>query len=63
LQPCFLDKTSGKGLQAAMLSTVAVRAPRAMVDEDIAPAMALERLNNVLLRNENAGFITADAWS
>jgi hypothetical protein len=53
-----IGDVSGKGLQAAMLSSVAVGALRSMADENISPAMALERLNNVLLRTENAGFIT-----
>jgi len=53
-----IGDVSGKGLQAAMLSSVAVGAIRAMADEDIAPALALQRLNNALLRTENAGFIT-----
>jgi hypothetical protein len=53
-----IGDVSGKGLQAAMLGAVAVGALRSLADEDIEPAVALERLNNVLLRTENSGFIT-----
>jgi hypothetical protein len=53
-----IGDVSGKGLQAAMLSTVAVGALRAMADDNVCPADALQRLNNVMLRTENAGFIT-----
>jgi sigma-B regulation protein RsbU (phosphoserine phosphatase) len=49
---------SGKGLQAAMLGAVAVGALRSLADEAIAPVAVLERLNHVLLRTENAGFVT-----
>lgn len=53
-----IGDVSGKGLQAAMLGAVAVGAFRSMADEAVAPHRALERLNNVLLRTENSGFIT-----
>ena len=53
-----IGDVSGKGLQAAMLGAVAVGAIRSLADEMIAPAAALERLNNVLLRTESSGFIT-----
>ncbi len=53
-----IGDVSGKGLQAAMLGTLAVGALRSMSEEDIEPAAALERLNQVTLRTENAGFIT-----
>jgi sigma-B regulation protein RsbU (phosphoserine phosphatase) len=53
-----IGDVSGKGLQAAMLGAVAVGALRSMADEAIDPGQALERLNNVLLRTENSGFIT-----
>jgi Stage II sporulation protein E (SpoIIE) len=53
-----IGDVSGKGLQAAMLGAVAVGALRSMADEKIAPSTALERLNNVLLRTGNSGFIT-----
>ena len=53
-----IGDVSGKGLQAAMLSTVAVGALRAMADDNVDPSDALQRLNNVMLRTENAGFIT-----
>ena len=53
-----IGDVSGKGLQAAMLGTLAVGALRSMADEQIGPAAALGRLNNVLLRTTNKGFIT-----
>jgi hypothetical protein len=53
-----IGDVSGKGLQAAMLGTLAVGALRSMADEAIGPAEALQRLNNVLLRTANKGFIT-----
>ena len=53
-----IGDVSGKGLQAAMLSSVAVGALRAMADDNVDPSDALVRLNNVMLRTENAGFIT-----
>jgi len=53
-----IGDVSGKGLQAAMLGAVAVGALRSIADEDISPATALQRLNHVLLRTENAGFAT-----
>ena len=53
-----IGDVSGKGLQAAMLGAVAVGALRSLADEELDPAAALARLNNVLLRTENAGFVT-----
>ncbi len=53
-----IGDVSGKGLQAAMLGAVAVGALRSIADENVAPNIALERLNNVLLRTKNSGFIT-----
>jgi sigma-B regulation protein RsbU (phosphoserine phosphatase) len=53
-----IGDVSGKGLQAAMLGAVAVGALRSLADEGIKPAAVLERLNQVLLRTEHAGFIT-----
>jgi hypothetical protein len=53
-----IGDVSGKGLQAAMLGAVAVGALRSLADEAIAPAAVLERLNHVLLRTENSGFVT-----
>jgi len=53
-----IGDVSGKGLQAAMLGAVAVGALRSIADEQIEPAAALDRLNHVLLRTENSGFIT-----
>jgi sigma-B regulation protein RsbU (phosphoserine phosphatase) len=53
-----IGDVSGKGLQAAMLGAVAVGALRSIADEQVPPSAALERLNHVLLRSENRGFIT-----
>lgn len=53
-----IGDVSGKGLQAAMMGTLAVGALRSMADEGIGPAETLKRLNNVLLRTPNRGFIT-----
>jgi len=53
-----IGDVSGKGLQAAMLGTLAVGALRSIADEDLEPAAALERLNNVILRTGQEGFIT-----
>jgi hypothetical protein len=53
-----IGDVSGKGLQAAMLGAVAVGALRSLADEDIEPAAALDRLNQVLLRTEHPGFVT-----
>jgi serine phosphatase RsbU (regulator of sigma subunit) len=41
-----------------MLGAVVVGALRSIADEQVAPAAALERLNQVLLRSESRGFIT-----
>lgn len=53
-----IGDVSGKGLQAAMLGAVAVGALRSMADGEAPPAAVLERLNGVLLRSENRGFVT-----
>lgn len=53
-----IGDVSGKGLQAAMLGALAVGALRSVADELLPPATALERLNQVLLRTQNEGFIT-----
>lgn len=53
-----IGDVSGKGLKAAMLGTVAVGALRSMAYETVGPAIALQRLNNVVLRSEGTGFIT-----
>jgi hypothetical protein len=53
-----IGDVSGKGLQAAMVGTLAVGALRSMADEEIGPAETLKRLNNVLLRTPNRGFVT-----
>ncbi len=53
-----IGDVSGKGLQAAMLGTLAVGALRAMADNDIEPVTMLYRLNQVILRTANEGFIT-----
>ena len=53
-----IGDVSGKGLQAAMTGALAVGALRSLADDAIEPAEALARLNEVLLRTENKGFIT-----
>ncbi|WP_158615522.1 PP2C family protein-serine/threonine phosphatase [Acidipila sp. EB88] len=53
-----IGDVSGKGLQAAMLGTLAVGALRSMADEDIGPAAALRRLHHAVLRTGSASFIT-----
>ena len=53
-----IGDVSGKGLEAAMVGTLAVGALRSMADENISPAQMLERLNAVLLRSQKRGFIT-----
>ena len=53
-----IGDVSGKGLQAAMIGAVAVGALRSLANEDISPAVALERLNHVLLQSESSGFVT-----
>ena len=53
-----IGDVSGKGLQAAMVGTLVVGALRSMADEEIGPAETLSRLNNVLLRTPNRGFVT-----
>jgi len=53
-----IGDVSGKGLQAAMLGAVVVGALRSIADEQVAPAAALERLNQVLLRSESRAIIT-----
>ena len=49
---------SGKGLQAAMLGTLAVGALRSIADEELDPAAALRRLNQVLLQTGSLTFVT-----
>ena len=53
-----IGDVSGKGLEAAMLGTLAVGALRSIADEGIGPAETMQRLNSVLLRTPNRGFIT-----
>ena len=53
-----IGDVSGKGLEAAMVGTLAVGALRSIADEDIGPAEMLKRLNSVLLRSQKRGFIT-----
>lgn len=53
-----IGDVSGKGLQAAMLGTLAVGALRSLADEVLPPAAILERLNAVVLRTAYSGFIT-----
>ena len=53
-----LGDVSGKGLRAAMIGTLCVGALRSFADETIGPSAALDRLNNVVLSTEYAGFVT-----
>jgi len=53
-----IGDVSGKGLEAAMVGTLAVGALRSMAEEDIGPAEMLKRLNGVLFRSQKRGFIT-----
>ena len=53
-----IGDVSGKGLQAAMLGTLAVGALRSIAEEDVEPVEVLERLNHVVLQTDHAGFIT-----
>ncbi|HEX4021135.1 MAG TPA: SpoIIE family protein phosphatase [Acidobacteriaceae bacterium] len=53
-----LGDVSGKGLQAAMVVSMAVGAVRAIVKETIEPAEILERLNRELTGNLKSGFVT-----
>jgi hypothetical protein len=53
-----IGDVSGKGLQAAMLGTLAVGALRSMAEDDVEPVDMLDRLNQVILRTASEGFIT-----
>ncbi len=53
-----IGDVSGKGLQAAMLGTLAVGALRSMAEEAIEPAQLLQRLNQIVLRTAHGGFVT-----
>ena len=49
---------SGKGLKAAMTSTLALGALRALAKENLSPAAVLTRLNRQLAETQDEGFIT-----
>jgi sigma-B regulation protein RsbU (phosphoserine phosphatase) len=49
---------SGKGLQAAMTSTLALGALRTLATEGLGPAALLARLNEQIVSTQEAGFIT-----
>jgi hypothetical protein len=53
-----IGDVSGKGLQAAMLGTLAVGALRSLAEDDVEPVAMLDRLNQVILRTANDCFIT-----
>ncbi len=53
-----IGDVSGKGLQAAMLGTVAVGAIRSLAQEELEPAMLLTRLNQQLVPTTEDSFIT-----
>ena len=53
-----LGDVSGKGLQAAMVVSMAVGALRAIVKETTQPTEILERLNRELTGNLKSGFVT-----
>lgn len=53
-----IGDVSGKGLDAAMVGSVAVGALRSIADQDGGPATTLQRLNRVLLQSPNRGFVT-----
>jgi serine phosphatase RsbU (regulator of sigma subunit) len=56
-----IGDVSGKGLQAAMVGTLAVGTLRSMADEGLGPAETLKRLNNVLLRTRTGASSPASA--
>jgi sigma-B regulation protein RsbU (phosphoserine phosphatase) len=49
---------SGKGLKAAMTSTLALGALRTLVKENLSPGAVLTRLNRQMAETQDAGFIT-----
>ncbi len=53
-----LGDVSGKGLKAAMTSTLALGALRALGDEGLGPAAVLHRLNRQVAETSEGGFIT-----
>ncbi|HVT97648.1 MAG TPA: PP2C family protein-serine/threonine phosphatase [Acidobacteriaceae bacterium] len=53
-----IGDVSGKGLKAAMTGTLAIGALRSLADEDLGPAVLLNRLNREMLRAQDGGFIT-----
>lgn len=57
-QLLVLGDVSGKGLKAAMTSTLALGALRTLAVEALAPAAVLTRLNLQMVENSEGGFIT-----
>ncbi len=53
-----LGDVSGKGLKAAMTSTLALGALRTLASEQIGPAAMLTRLNQQMVETSEGGFIT-----
>ena len=53
-----LGDVSGKGLKAAMTSTLALGALRTLASEQIGPAAMLTRLNQQIVESSEGGFIT-----
>ncbi len=53
-----LGDVSGKGLKAAMTSTLALGALRTLVDEGLGPGAVLSRLNRQVVETSEGGFIT-----
>jgi hypothetical protein len=53
-----LGDVSGKGLKAAMTSTLALGALRTLASEQIGPAAMLTRLNQQMVESSEGGFIT-----
>jgi len=57
-QLVVVGDVSGKGLKAAMTSTLALGALRALARESLGPATVLTRLNHQLVETAEGGFIT-----
>lgn len=57
-QLVVLGDVSGKGLKAAMTSTLALGALRALASEPLGPAAVLTRLNRQIAETSEGGFIT-----
>jgi Stage II sporulation protein E (SpoIIE) len=57
-QLLVLGDVSGKGLKAAMTSTLALGAVRALAQEGLGPGVVLTRLNRQMVETGDGGFIT-----